>query len=293
MVAMSTSTASNARPASQVSSTENPCNQTLWQQITEEVRIMAAEEALLARFLDDTILKHSNLASALSFHLANKLGSDMTPSSMLGEVFDAAFAGQTEIIDQVRCDIIATFERDSACQHFSTPLLYYKGFHALSAHRVSHWLWQQNRTTLALVLQNRISMVFGVDIHPAARLGKGLLLDHATGLVIGETAVVEDCVSIMQSVTLGGTGKVSGDRHPKIGRGVLLGPGAKILGNITVGEGSKIVAASVVLKDVPAHSIAAGVPAKVIGEVGSGSHGTESDEPAQKMDHGLEGCGSE
>ena len=283
--------ANKASLRKEASGNETPCNETLWQQITEEVSAMAEQEPLLARFFKHTVLDHTDLASALSFHLANKLHSDITSAAMLRTVFDEAFAQQPEIIDQIRCDIIATFERDSACHTFATPLLYYKGFHALSAHRVSHWLWQQQRQTLALVLQNRISMVFGVDIHPAARLGKGILLDHATGLVIGETAVVEDCVSIMQSVTLGGTGKVSGDRHPKIRRGVLLGPGAKILGNISVGEGSKIVAASVVLQDVPAHSIAAGVPAKVIGEVAVNTETDEGDEPARKMDHSLEGCG--
>lgn len=271
----------------------NPCTETLWQQISEEVSAMAAAEPLLASFLHNTVLSHATLASALSFHLANKLHSDFTPALMLREVFDEALTRQASIIDQLRCDIIATFERDSACQNFAIPLLYYKGFHALSAHRVAHWLWQQKRQTLALLLQNRISVVFGVDIHPAAQLGKGILLDHATGLVIGETAVVDDCVSILQSVTLGGTGKESGDRHPKIGRGVLLGPGVKILGNIHVGTGSKIVAASVVLKDVPAHSIVAGVPARVIGEVAAGANGAGEAEPARKMDHGLEGCGCE
>jgi serine O-acetyltransferase len=223
-----------------------------------------------------------DLSAALSFHLANKLHSDITPALMLREIFDDAFDGRPDIIDSASCDIIATYERDTASPDFSTPLLYFKGFHALTAHRVSHWLWQNRHRNLALVLQNRISVTFGVDIHPAARIGKGILLDHATGLVIGETAVVEDGVSLMQSVTLGGTGKETGDRHPKIRHGVLVGPGAKILGNIEVGEGAKIIAASVVLQSVPAHAIAAGVPARVIGTI--------TDEPARKMDHGLEGC---
>ena len=291
MLAMDTSPATTV--SDNASLNKASCNETLWQQITEEVGRMATEEPLLAGFFEKTILAHQSLAAALGFHLASKLHSDTIPSAMLREVCDEAFAQSPDIIDQVRCDIIATFERDSACHNFSTPLLYYKGFHALSAHRISHWLWQQHRHTLALILQNRISLVFDVDIHPAARLGKGILLDHATGLVIGETAVVDDCVSIMQSVTLGGTGKESGDRHPKIGRGVLLGPGVKILGNIRVGEGSKIVAASVVLKDIPPHSIVAGVPAEIVGEVPLSTNGSEYDEPAKKMDHGLEGCGCE
>lgn len=262
----------------------NPCNESLWQQLTEEVSKTAREEPLLAGFLHATILNHNDIASALSFHLANKLHSDITPALLLREVFDGAFTADPSIIDNARCDIIATFERDSACRNFSTPFLYSKGFHALSAYRVAHWLWCHGRQPLALALQNRISVVFGVDIHPAARIGKGIMFDHATGLVIGETAVVEDCVSILQSVTLGGTGKETGDRHPKVRRGVLIGPSATILGNIEIGEGSKIAAASVVLKDVPPHSIVAGVPGKVVGT-------TSNDDPAEKMDHGLEGCG--
>lgn len=270
------------RQCSSASPQESPCNESLWQTVVAEVREQVKAEPLLASFLHSTILNHRDLSAALSFHLANKLHSDITPALMLREIFDDAFAGQPDIIDSARCDIIATYERDSACRDFSTPLLYFKGFHALTAHRVSHWLWQNRHRNLALVLQNRISVTFGVDIHPAARIGKGILLDHATGLVIGETAVVEDGVSLMQSVTLGGTGKETGDRHPKIRRGVLVGPGAKILGNIEVGEGAKIIAASVVLQSVPAHAIAAGVPARVIGTI--------TDEPARKMDHGLEGC---
>ena len=277
-----------SKPSTETPAEETPCNETLWQKITEEVSGMVAEEPLLASFLHSTVLNHQDLASALSYHLANKLHSDITPALMLREVFDDGFTQQPSIIDHARCDVIAIYERDSACHNFATPLLYYKGFHALTAHRVAHWLWHHQHQTLALVLQNRISMVFGVDIHPAAQIGKGILLDHATGLVIGETAVVEDCVSIMQSVTLGGTGKESGDRHPKISCGVLLGPGAKILGNIQIGEGSKVVAASVVLEDIPAHSIVAGVPAKVIGQINT----SEENEPARKMDHSLEGCRS-
>ena len=261
---------------------DNPCNTSLWETVVAEVREQVAAEPLLASFLYSTILNHPDLTAALSFHLANKLNSDVTPALLLREIFDDAFASRPEIIDSARSDIIATYERDSACRDFSTPLLYFKGFHALSAHRVAHWLWQHKHRNLALVLQNRVSVTFGVDIHPAARIGRGIMIDHATGLVIGETAVVEDGVSLMQSVTLGGTGKETGDRHPKIRRGVLIGPGAKILGNIEVGEGAKIIAASVVLQPVPAHAVAAGVPARVVGRM--------TDEPARKMDHSLEGC---
>ena len=264
----------------------NSCNEALWQRLVDEITVTARDEPLLAGFMYATILNHSDIASALSFHLANKLHSDITPALLLREIFDAAFDDDPAIIDSVRCDIIATYEREAACDRFSTPFLYYKGFHALSAHRVAHWLWQHQRQPLALVLQNRISMVFGVDIHPAAEIGRGVMFDHATGLVVGETAVIEDNVSIMQSVTLGGTGKESGDRHPKVRCGVLVGPGATILGNIEIGEGSKVTAACVVLKDIPPHSIVAGVPGKVVGT-------TDSDNPAEKMDHDLEGCGSD
>lgn len=180
----------------------------------------------------------------------------------------------------MRADIRAITERDPAATRFSEPLLYFKGFHALQTHRVAHWLWSEGRRELALFLQSRASEVFGVDIHPAARIGKGILVDHATGVVVGETAVVEDNVSILHEVTLGGTGKDCGDRHPKVRHGVLIGAGAKILGNVEVGEGAKIGAGSVVLEDVPAHATVAGVPAKVVGIA-------EGDEPARTMDHRL------
>ena len=254
----------------------------LWQTLTDETRKLVAQEPVLASFLHATILNHRDMASALSYHLASKLGNDIIPALQLREVFDEAFQADSTIIESARCDIVATYDRDSACTNFTTPFLYFKGFHALEAYRVAHWLWKQERRALALVLQNRISTVFGVDIHPAARVGKGVMLDHATGIVIGETAVVEECVSIMQSVTLGGTGKESGDRHPKIRRGVLLGPGVKVLGNIEIGAGAKVTAASVVLKPVPAHSIVTGVPAKVVGST--------ADDPAEAMDQGLDGC---
>lgn len=257
--------------------------QTLWETIAEETRQAVEEEPVLASFLYATILNHRDMASALGYHLASKLGSEVIPALQLREVFDQAFAADPSIIDSARCDILATYQRDSACHNFLTPFLYFKGFHALESHRVSHWLWQERRKSLALVMQNRISTVFGVDIHPAACIGKGVMLDHATGIVIGETAVVEDCVSIMQSVTLGGTGKQSGDRHPKIRRGVLLGPGVKILGNIEIGEGSKVTAASVVLKTVPPHSVVAGVPAELVGAA-------KDTDPATEMDQGLNGC---
>lgn len=182
------------------------------------------------------------------------------------EVFAEAFCADTSITAVVAQDIEAITTRDPVCQSPLQALLFYKGFHALTAWRVAHWLWQQNRKPLAYFLQNRISVIFAVDIHPAARIGGGVLLDHATGIVIGETATVADNVSILQDVTLGGTGKETGDRHPKIGAGVLIGPGSKILGNIKVGACAQIAAGSVILKDVPDCALMAGVPAKQIGQ---------------------------
>lgn len=256
---------------------------TLWQQIQQEAADVAAEEPVLASFLQVTVLKHDAILDALNFLLAQKLGCETISALTLHEVFEEAFAADSDMEDKVNCDILAIYNRDSACQNLFSTFLYYKGFHALQAWRAAHWLWLQGRQSLALVLQNLISVTFGVDIHPAAQIGRGIMFDHATGIVIGETAVVEDCVSILQSVTLGGTGKESGDRHPKVRRGVLIGPGAKILGNIEIGAGSKITAASVVLNNIPAHSVVAGVPAEVVGTI-------DIDAPAELMDQGLSGC---
>ena len=249
----------------------------IWQQIYQQAQTAARDEPILASFFQSTILDHQSLGSALSYHLANKLASSAAPASMLRKVMDRAFSTD-KIIQAVAADIQATVARDSACNLYLTPFLYFKGFLAVQSYRAAHQLWLEDRRSLALLLQYRISLKFAVDIHPAAQIGSGLLVDHATGLVIGETAVVEDCVSIMQSVTLGGTGKVSGDRHPKIRKGVLIGPGAKILGNIEVAEGAMVAASSVVLKPVPAHAIVAGVPAAVIGDA-------RSTEPSRTMDH--------
>ncbi|HTF97045.1 MAG TPA: serine O-acetyltransferase [Cellvibrio sp.] len=250
----------------------------LWESIRLQTRKQAESEPVLASFLYATILNHDSLKAALSFHLANKLDSPALPAMLIREVIEEAMVKDETLIESIRADLLAVSERDSACCSLVTPLLYFKGFHALQAYRVAHWLWQQGRDSLALFLQNRISAVFAVDIHPAAQIGKGIMFDHATGIVIGETAIVEDNVSIMQSVTLGGTGKQAGDRHPKVRRGVLIGAGAKILGNITVGECAKIGAGSVVLKDVPPRATVAGVPAQIIGE-------TLCSQPAREMDH--------
>ncbi len=253
---------------------------TLWAAMRQEAHALVAEEPILGSFYHATILNHETFGAALSFHLANKLDSVVLPAMLIREVVAEAAAAEPSILKAAEIDIIATRTRDPACENFSTPFLYFKGFHALQAYRVAHWLWNQNRRPLALFLQNQVSATLGVDIHPAARIGSGIMLDHATGIVIGETSVVEDDVSILHEVTLGGTGKTSGDRHPKIRKGVLLSAGAKIIGNIEVGEGAKVGAGSVVLENVPPHVTVAGVPAEVVGRPGCPS-------PALDMDHSL------
>ena len=237
----------------------------LWKKIREEAWASSSSEPILASFFHSTILNHKNLSSALSYQLANRLDSRTMPGILVREVIDEAFDHDPSILESAMADILAVQERDPAVEDYSIPLLYLKGFHAIQIHRVAHWLWQQNRIALALYLQNRSSVIFGVDVHPAATIGKGIMFDHATGVVVGETAVIEDNVSILQGVTLGGTGKESGDRHPKIRQGVMIGAGAKVLGNIEIGIGAKIGAGSVVLEAVPAHTTVAGVPAKIVG----------------------------
>ncbi len=252
----------------------------LWQTIRGEVAQDAQEEPILASFLHMTVLRHKSLDDVLSFHLSSKLASPTMDARTLMELIGEALAADPQIAAATRADIRAAYERDPACRSYATPLLYFKGFHALQCYRITHWLWLQGRHALALFLQNRISETFAVDIHPAARIGCGILLDHGHGFVVGETAVIEDDVSILHNVTLGGTGKAEGDRHPKIRYGVLIGAGAKILGNIEVGSGAKIGAGSVVLEPVPPHTTVAGVPAKIVGMA-------ESDVPSLNMDHRL------
>ena len=238
----------------------------VWNQIREETLSEVEREPILASFLHATILKHSCLEDGLSFHLAGKLATPTLSSMLIREMIAEAFFADSGIAYAVRTDLWAIRDRDPASGGLSEPFLYFKGFHALQSYRVAHWLWQQSRRGLASYLQNRISEVFGVDIHPAARIGSGVFIDHATSVVIGETSVIEDNVSMLHEVTLGGTGKQTGDRHPKVRHGVLIGAGAKILGNVEIGAGAKIGAGSVVLDDVPAHTTVAGVPAEVVGQ---------------------------
>ena len=240
----------------------------LWQRMRSEAEARVAEEPILGSYLHATILNHATFGSALSFRLASKLDNPMLPTMLIRDVIQEAMQDDPNILRAAEIDMLAIFARDPACNDLTTPLLFYKGFHALQAHRVSNWLWQNKRQTLAQFFQSQISVTLGVDFHPAARVGSGIMLDHATGIVVGETAVIEDDVSILHSVTLGGTGKTGGDRHPKIRRGVLLAAGCKVIGNIEVGEGAKVGAGSVVLDNVPPHVTVAGVPAKIVGRAG-------------------------
>jgi serine O-acetyltransferase len=240
----------------------------VWQQMVEEARDAVAAEPLLGGLIHNSVLHHASLERALGYVLARKLCSGDMPEQVLREVADEAHAAESSLGVSARADIVAVYERDPACQRFLQPVLYFKGFQAIQAHRVGHWLWLQGRRDLAYFLQMRISELFGVDIHPGARLGKGIMIDHAHSIVIGETAVVGNNVSMLHSVTLGGTGKEHDDRHPKIGDGVLIGAGAKVLGNISIGHCSRIAAGSVVLSDVPPKKTVAGVPAEVVGEAG-------------------------
>ena len=253
----------------------------VWQAIRDEAALEADREPVLASFLHSIILNHASLEEALSYLLAGKLTNLNLPSITLRDIMMEALVDDPQIGQAVRADICAVRDRDPACSFYSAPLLYYKGFHALEAYRVTHWLWKQDRKTLAFCLQNRVSEVFSVDIHPAARIGSGIFIDHGSSLVIGETAVVENNVSMLQEVTLGGTGKESGDRHPKIRTGVLISAGAKILGNVEVGANAKVGAGSVVLTDVPSGCTVAGVPAKLVGRC------AKLQQPALEMDHNL------
>lgn len=253
----------------------------IWQRIRAEASEDAAREPTLASFLHSVVLNHRRLEDALSFLLASKLGSANVSALTLRDLIDEAFAAELALGVAVRADLEAVVTRDPACRGYSVPLLYFKGFHAIQAYRVAHHCWTTERRALALYLQSRSSEVFAVDIHPGARIGKGIFFDHATSIVIGETTVIDDDFSMLHEVTLGGTGKVGGDRHPKIRRGVLIGAGAKVLGNVVVGEGAKIGAGSVVLDDVPPHTTVVGVPAR---PVGYPAHAL----PALEMDQGLE-----
>ena len=250
----------------------------LWPSLRDEAADAARAEPALASLLYAVVLSHADLATALSFQLARKLRDAELGPMTIREICAEAYAAEPAIVSAAEADLQAVLERDPAAKGCLQPFLFYKGFLALQSQRVSHRLWRQGRETLALYFQSRMSELFQVDVHPAARIGSGVFMDHATGVVIGETAVVGDEVSMLHGVTLGGTGAQRGDRHPKIGRGVLLGAGAKVLGNIAIGDYAKIASGSVVLKAVPAHCTAAGVPARIV-------NCPSCVQPARSMDH--------
>ena len=252
-------------------------NEPLFARLRSEAEATIAAEPRLAGFVFSSVLNHGSLEEATLYRLATRLGHDDVPASLLQQTFGDLLGQDHAIGEGFRADLLAVYERDPACTRLIEPLLYFKGFHAIQTHRLAHALWVAGRRDFALYLQSRSSSVFQTDIHPAARIGKGIFLDHATGLVVGSTAVIGDDVSMLQDVTLGGTGKERGDRHPKIRHGVLLGAGAKVLGNIEVGHCSRIAAGSVVLAAVPPNSTVAGVPARVVGVAGCA-------EPARSMD---------
>lgn len=252
----------------------------VWDQIKRDAQKAVAEEPLIGGFVHATILHHSSIKKALSYRVAAKLASNEMSMMVVREVVDQAYADDPGLVEAARADLVAIFDRDPACHRLLQPILYFKGYQAVQAYRVGHYLWNKGQRDLAYFFQMRISEIFGVDIHPGATIGKGIMIDHAHSIVIGETAVVGDNVSMLHSVTLGGTGKEEEDRHPKIGDGVLIGAGAKVLGNIKVGYCSRIAAGSVVLEDVPPCKTVAGIPARIVGEAGC-------DQPAMSMNHML------
>lgn len=258
----------------------------IWRAVRDEATEAVARDPLLSAFLYSTIINQETLEDAVIHRIAERLDHPDVGADLIRQTFKAMMAEVGDWASAVRVDIQAYYDRDPACDRFFMPILHFKGFHAIQTHRLAHWLWGQGRRDFALYLQSRSSSVFQTDIHPASRIGKGIFIDHATGLVVGETAVIEDDVSILHGVTLGGTGKAGGDRHPKIRNGVLIGAGAKILGNIEVGPCSKIAAGSVVLSPVPRNKTVAGVPARVVGETGCDRPSRQMDQflPSQTMD---------
>jgi serine O-acetyltransferase len=252
----------------------------LWPALRAEATRAAAREPMLHGLIDRAVLRHDGLAAALGALLAQKLADASLPAERLAELVQSAIAGDPAILAAVAADLVAICTRDPAAESYLTPFLYYKGFHALEWHRIGHWLWSRGRRELAHFLQSRVSEVFAVDIHPAVPIGGGVFIDHATGLVVGETAVIGNDVSILHEVTLGGTGKERGDRHPKVRDGVLLCAGAKVLGNVEIGREAKVGAGSVVLSNVPPRATVAGVPARIV----AWSQGAV---PALEMDQSL------
>lgn len=249
----------------------------VWPRLRKEALDARENEPALASYVHAVIVSRESFSDALGHLLAEELASEHMNALQIREIIGEAHKADPDIVISAQNDLLVIVERDPAARGLITPFLFFKGFQALQSYRVAHWLWSKKRETLASYIQSRIAKRFAVDIHPAAKVGHGIMMDHADGIVIGETAVVEDNVSILHDVTLGGTGKETGDRHPKIRTGVMLGAGAKILGNIEIGAGARVAAGSVVLENVPAHMTVAGVPAKVVGKAGC-------EKPAEEMD---------
>lgn len=252
----------------------------VWHRICQEAEAAVVSEPLMGGLIHSSILHHKGFEGALAYRISMKLASSEMSEQILREISDEAYAAGPDLLAAARADLVAVFDRDPACHRLVQPLLFFKGFQAVQAYRLGHWLWVNGRIDLALFVQMRVSEIFGVDIHPAAQIGKGIMIDHAHSIVVGETAVIGDNVSMLHSVTLGGTGKEDDDRHPKIGDGVLIGAGAKVLGNISIGQCSRIAAGSVVLDDVPPCKTVAGVPARIVGEAGCS-------QPAISMDQNF------
>ena len=252
----------------------------LWSRLRREAQEAYIASPMLAPLFFDSILNQPNFEAAVFHRIAARLKNDVISLPLIVRAFHRAQTSDPSLGEALKADISAVFERDPACERLIEPFLYFKGFHAIQAHRLNHWLWQNNERDFALYLQSRSSEVFQTDIHPGAQIGRGIFLDHATGLVVGETAVIEDDVSLLQDVTLGGTGKHAGDRHPKVRRWAMIGAGAKILGNIEVGENARVAAGSVVLRDVPPGATVAGVPAKVV-------RMAQPDEPSHTVEEDL------
>ncbi len=254
----------------------------VWTRIRTEAEDIVRREPELASLIYENILHHDTLEIAVAHRVSQRLEHADVSSDLIRQAFSEAIEDQPSLGEDFRADIVATIDRDPATTRFIEPVLYYKGFHAIQTHRLAHWLLGKGRKDFALYLQSRSSAAFQCDINPAAKIGRGIFLDHATGLVVGEKAVIDDNVSILHDVTLGGTGKEHEDRHPKIRQGVMIGAGAKILGNIEIGHCARIAAGSVVIKPVPNNVTVAGVPAKVVGEAGCS-------EPSRTMDQMLRG----
>ena len=237
----------------------------IWPALVKQAQELAAREPLLASYYYNCIVEHDSFADALAYQIAAKLDSPTVPALVLDEMFSDILRESPVIAQAALADLLACYERDPACDNYCMPFLYFKGYLAIQAYRFAHFLWQANRRSMARYMQHMTSVLYDVDVHPAALLGSGIMFDHATGIVIGETAVVGNNVSLLHGVTLGGSGNKAGKRHPTIGDGVMISCGAKILGNITVGDGVRIGGGSLVLESVPAHVTIVGVPAKIIG----------------------------